>query len=117
MVLDEKRVVAYSWIKFKSRYESKSQVSRKTNNEVAYLFDSYVIPEYRNNSMHSALTTTRLMYLHSHGYEKARTGVEDKNTYALKTMASAGFKPTRAVFFFTIFGLKFHRWQKHSGNL
>ena len=89
----------------------------KLNNKEAHLFSDYVHPEYRNNRLQSALLATRLMYLHSQGYNKARALIYNNNTRALKTYASAGFRPTKAVTFFTIFGLKFHRWQKYIGIL
>ncbi len=117
MALDGEKAVAFGWMSLEDEYESDCQVEVRLNNKEAYVFDDYVLPEYRNNRLQSALMARRLIYLHSQAYNKAIMFVGDKNTYARKAFASAGCRPKRAVTLFTIFGLKFHRWQKYTGTL
>lgn len=117
VALDEHKVVAYAWLSLEDEYESVCQVEVKLGNRESYLFDFYVIPEYRNNRLYSTLLATGLTYVHSQACKKAIALVGDKNTYPLRTCASAGFRPKKVVNLFTIFGLRFQHWQEYTGSL
>ena len=110
IALEGDKVIAYSWIKFTSRYQPKKSIP---DNKVAYLYDSFVSPKYRNKRLHSALTAARLQYLRQRGYLKVLTAGQKDNP-SFKTMVQAGFKPTKTVLLFTVFKLQFRLWHKIS---
>jgi ribosomal protein S18 acetylase RimI-like enzyme len=114
MALDGNRVVGQQWVSLDDHYDSDLKVIVTVNDNEGYLFDAHVIPEYRNNRLQSALAATALKYLHDKGYDKATSIVMDNNMYSLKTCAAKRFMPKKILFRFTIFGLRFHRWQKYN---
>jgi ribosomal protein S18 acetylase RimI-like enzyme len=116
MALDGDKVAAYSWISL-DEYDTNRRVELKLNDKEAYFFDIYVVPEYRNNRLQTALDTVRFKYACSQACDRVVTIIEDTNTYSLKSAKSSGFRPKRSISIFTIFGLEFHRWQKYTGAL
>ena len=117
VALDGKKVVAFTWLSLENEYEPDLQIEIKLNDEEAYFFDTYVLPEYRHNRLQSTMMAAKLMYLHHQACKRVISLVWDKNTYSIKALVSAGFRPKKAVTNFTILGLKFHRWQKYTGTL
>lgn len=111
MALDGKQAIAFSWISLDDEYETVSRVKVRLNEKEAYLFDDYVLPEYRNKGLQSALIMARLKYVHNLAYRRALALVSKKNIYAFQACVSTGFKPIRIITMFRIMGLCFHRWK------
>jgi ribosomal protein S18 acetylase RimI-like enzyme len=114
IALDGNRVVGQQWVSLDDHYDLDLKVTIPVNDKEGYLFDAQVTPEYRNNRLQSVLSATALKYLYEQGFDKATTVVMDNNTYSLKTCAAKGFMPKKLLFRLTIFGLRYHRWQKYN---
>ena len=112
--LHEDEAVGYAWLSLDDEYEPGSKIDVKLNDKEAYLYDDYVVPKYRQNRLQSLLQTNKLKYLHTKGYQIAIGIVEGNNPIGLRTCISVGFVPKRTVTLISIFGFKFHRWQKYS---
>jgi hypothetical protein len=116
LALDGEKVTAYSWISL-GEYDTirendiKFQKETKIKEKDVYLFDIYVVPEYRNNRLQTALDYIRLKYAHDLGYTRAVTTIASTNTYSLKSAQSSGFRLSRTLTYFRIFWLNFYRWR------
>jgi hypothetical protein len=108
------RVVAQQWISYQDEYYAEKQLKIEVKNNEGYLFDAYVVPEYRNNKLYSILIATTLKYLHDHGYEKATTYIADYNKFPLRTCAAQGFIPKRTVLDIDLFGRHYHHWNERA---
>jgi GNAT superfamily N-acetyltransferase len=117
VAIDGEKVVGQQWVSLDDEYDPELKIGVKVNNNEGYLYDVYVVPEYRSNRLQLVLAAEAMKYLHDQGYEKATTIVAAYNTHSLRTCATEGFIPKRTVFYFTIFGLKFHSWGKYTGKL
>jgi GNAT superfamily N-acetyltransferase len=111
------KVIAQQWVSYSDEYDPDNRLTVKVNSNEGYFFDTYVLPEYRNNRLHSALVASGLKYIYDRGLKKAIGIVVKNNTYSIKATLSQGFTPKRAVFDFTMFGLQYHHWHKYSGTL
>jgi ribosomal protein S18 acetylase RimI-like enzyme len=116
VALDGSKLVGQLWVSLDDEYETEGRIRVKVINNEGYLFDVYVIPEYRNNRLGKYLTFTALKYLRDQGYEKAAGLVTDNNIYSLRAFVSQGLVPKKTVFDFKLFGLQFHRWAKYTGK-
>lgn len=113
--LDGERIAGFGWISLEDEYETDTRIEVKLNDKEAYLYDSYVTPEYRSNKLYAAMLAEEMRYLNSHGYDKAIALVESENVPALKNIKSAGYYPLKTVTLFTIFGMKFRLWRRFTG--
>jgi GNAT superfamily N-acetyltransferase len=116
LALDEDKVAAFSWISFHNEYLTESRIEVKLKDKEAYFFDTFVDPVYRNNGLQAAMIPARLKYLRELGFEKVIGLVDDDNSYSLKALASAGYKPKKVSTLIKIFGLKIHRWKDIVGE-
>jgi CelD/BcsL family acetyltransferase involved in cellulose biosynthesis/ribosomal protein S18 acetylase RimI-like enzyme len=109
--LDGDRATGFGWISLEDECETDSSIEVKLNDKEAYLYDSYVSPEYRNNKLYAAMLAEEMRYLKSRGYDKAIALIDSENATALKTVKAAGYYPEKTAVVFTVFGRKFHRWR------
>jgi ribosomal protein S18 acetylase RimI-like enzyme len=108
----KEKVAAFAWISIDNEFEPNLQVEIKLEEKEAYLFDAYVVPEYRNHRLYPALGDTSLRYLRSQGYKNVLFFVGNSNKYSLKSVRSSGFKPNRALTCCSIFGLHCSYWHQ-----
>jgi GNAT superfamily N-acetyltransferase len=116
IALDDNKVIAYSWISLESEYDPNSGIEIIVNNKEAYLFDDFVLPDYRGQRIQSALIPPRLNYLKSRGFHKGFSLVFKNSPVSLKNTISAGFEPKKTVMVFKIFWIKFHCWTEYTHN-
>jgi RimJ/RimL family protein N-acetyltransferase len=116
IVLVEDIIVAFSWISFHNEYLSENQIEVQLKDKEAYFFDTFVDPAYRNKGLQAAMIPPRIDFLRNQGYEKIIGLVDDYNTYSLRALISAGYKPKKISRLIKIFGLKFHNWQEYTGK-
>lgn len=117
IALDHKKIAYFRWISFEDEYESNCQIRVKLNEKEAYLFDAYTVPQYRQDALHTSVTTKALIYLRNKGYKNVLLLVLNKNVYARKALRRIGFKPKKIITLITLFGLKFHIRRKFKGKL
>jgi ribosomal protein S18 acetylase RimI-like enzyme len=117
IALDKDKVVAFSWISFQNEYIPEWECGIKLNDNEAYVFDSFIDPDYRHKRLHSALIYQKFLYLQKQGYQKAIGYVEINNTYSLKALVSSGHRPKKLLILIEIFGFKFHLFQEIPSNL
>jgi hypothetical protein len=117
VAVDGEKVIAQQWISSSDEYDPDNRLKVKVNSNEGYFFDTYVLPEYRNNKLHAALVASGLKHIYDRGLKKAIGIVVKNNTYSIKATLSQGFIPKRTVFDFTIFGLQYHHWHKYTGTL
>jgi ribosomal protein S18 acetylase RimI-like enzyme len=89
----------------------------KLNEKEAYLFDAYTVPQYRQNALHTSVTTKALIYLKNKGYKNVLLLVFNKNIYARKALRRIGFKPKKMVTLIKIFNLKYYIWRDFKEKL
>jgi hypothetical protein len=111
VALDGEKVAAYSWISF-NEFDTNKRKEMKLSEKEAYLFDIFVVPEYRNNRLQTALDTVRLNYAKSQGFAIAVTLIIATNTYSLKSANTSGFKPVNSLTACSIFWSTFELWPK-----
>jgi GNAT superfamily N-acetyltransferase len=116
VILNGEIVVGYAWLSVTNEYESNCRIEVRLQDREAYLFDDYVVPEYRHNGLQIALINTRLIYLKSRGYKTAIAIVFDKNTHSRKAYVSAGFQAHKSVILLSLFGCNLHHWQSILGS-
>jgi GNAT superfamily N-acetyltransferase len=117
MVLDGDKAIGYSWISLDDEYIPDGGVDVVLGEKEAFLFDDYILPQYRGKGLQSALIPPRLAYLREHGYLVGLSYIHDVNTVAMKAPVTAGFMPKRTVSVFMISGMKIRRLREFSGNL
>lgn len=117
IALDGDKIAYFGWISVDAEYESNSRITMRLKEKEAYWFDCYTAPKYRQNGLHTALTSKALTYLKDRGYKTVLTIVWDENTPSRKAFRIVGFKGQRTVTLITVFGIKFHLWHKFKGRL
>lgn len=117
IALKQKKIAYFGWISLEDEYESNCQIKVKLNEREAYWFDCYTVPEYRQNGLHTALTTKALIYLKNKGYKKVLMLVWNNNIYSRKAFREVGFEGKKIITLVKLFSLKFHIWHEFRGEL
>jgi hypothetical protein len=117
VALDKEKIVSFAWIGLCNKFEPELGVEVKLAEKEAYLFDAYVVPEYRNHGLYPVVGNSNLRYLCNLSYKQVFIFVDDTNIYSLKAVKFSGFNPNRALTCFSIFGLTFHLWHENPGTL
>lgn len=73
----------------------------------AMIYDTFILPEYRNLGMASFLTRESMIYLKNKGFEKIYCHILPTNKSSIKSFSKVGFKKIRNIYFLKILGLKF----------
>ncbi len=71
----------------------------------AFIYDTFILPEYRRNNISYYAITKTLRYLAEHNYRKLFCHIEGWNRASLKLFKKAGFKNIGTVRFSKIIGL------------
>ncbi len=117
IALDQEKIAYFGWISFDDEYESIFQIMVKVNDKEAYWFDCHVIPQYRHNGLHSAVTAKALIYLKDKGCKKVLTHVMKDNIYSRKAFEKVGFKEKRMVTLIKLFNFKHYIYRDFKGKL
>lgn len=117
VALFQGKIVYFGWISFENEYESNCQIKVELNGKGAYWFDCYTAPKYRQNKLHTALTTKALIYLKNKGYKKVLILVYNNNIFSRKAFSKVGFKGKKIVTLIKLFGLKFYIWREFKREL
>lgn len=75
--------------------------------KAAMIYDTFILPEYRNLGMASFLTKESLIYLKNKGFEKIYCHILPTNESSIRSFLKVGFKKIRNIYFFKILGMKF----------
>jgi hypothetical protein len=116
IALDKEKIVSFSWIGLSNKFEPELRVEIKLAEKEAYLFDAYVVPEYRNHGLYPVVGNNNLKYLRNLGFKQVIIFVDNTNIFSLKAVNSSGFNANRALTCFSIFGLTFHLWHNNPGT-
>ena len=117
IALDQNKITYFGWISFEDEYETNCQIKVKVNEKNTYWFDCYTVPEYRQNGLHSAVTTKALMYLKDKGCKKVLTLVMKNNIYSRKAFRKVGFEEKKIVTLIKIFNFKHYIYRDFKRKL
>lgn len=112
-------IVCYVWISFQDEYEPISGLSIRLNGVNGYIHDTFVLPEFREKGIHSAVVFRALEYLKQKGYAGAVTVVKRTNTPSIRTFKKFGFKEKQSFRTTKILWFKFKSciWQTPGFNI
>jgi len=110
------RIVCYVWISFQDEYEPFLGMNIELNQENGYIYDTYVIPEFRRKGINSAVCNRALEYIKSRGYKGALTAVGGKNIPSIRTFKKLGFVEYEVFRIIRIFGIRFRSSVKSQGE-
>jgi len=82
---------------------------KKTMNfpeNTAFIYDTYVSPEYRGLKIAPFLITEIMKFLKNSGVKKIGCHIPSWNTASINSYTRVGFKKTKYIRYFKIFGLK-----------
>jgi GNAT superfamily N-acetyltransferase len=74
---------------------------------VAFIYDTFVLPEYRNKNVATYLIQKGCCFLEAKGLSRAFCHIPAWNKASAKTYAKVGFAPARPIRFFRVLGLTF----------
>jgi GNAT superfamily N-acetyltransferase len=100
-------VVGYLWASFKRKVylgEIEREVSFKTGG--VYLYDGFVLPNFRRKGLFKKLLEEALQYFKSRNVKKANAGTLTNNKAPQKAFKALGFSTVRLVKFVKIFLFK-----------
>lgn len=75
--------------------------------KAAMIYDTFVLPEYRNLGIASFLTRESMIYLKNKGFEKIYCHILPTNESSIRSFLKIGFKKIRNIYFLKILGVKF----------
>ena len=84
-------VVCYVWITFKDEFEPFLGREVQLNNENAYIYDTFVHPDFRGKGIHTVVVQEAMRYIKSHGCKGVFSVVNKANTPSLRTFKKLGF--------------------------
>lgn len=116
IALHQENIAYFGWISFDDEYESIFQIRVKVKDKEAYWFDCHTILGYRDNGLHSAITTKALIYLKDKGIKKVLTHVMKNNIYSRKAFRKVGFIEKRMVTLIKIFNFKHYIYRDFKGQ-
>ncbi len=73
----------------------------------AMIYDTFILPEYRNLGIASFLTRESIIYLRNKGFEKIYCHILPTNESSIRSFLKVGFKKIRNIYFLKILGMKF----------
>jgi len=110
------RIVCYVWISFQDEYEPFLGMNIELNQENGYIYDTYVIPEFRRKGINSAVCNRALEYIKNRGYKGTLTAVGGKNIPSIRTFKKLGFVEHKVFRVIRIFGIRFRLSVKSQGE-
>ncbi len=112
-------VVCYVWISFKGEYEPISGLEVMLSEGIGYIYDTFVLPEFRGRGIHSAVVFQVLEYLKQKKYTGALVIVKRTNIPSVLTFKKFSFKEKQAFLITKILWLKFKScvWKDHGCNI
>lgn len=75
--------------------------------KTAMIYDTFILPEYRNLGVASFLTRESTIYLRNKGFEKIYCHILPTNESSIRSFLKVGFKKARNIYFLKICGMKF----------
>jgi len=75
--------------------------------KIAFIYDTFVLPEYRGKRIASCAIIETIQFLEERGLEKLWCHIEGWNHASLKTFQKVGFKKKASIRFFRLFGFPF----------
>jgi len=73
---------------------------------VAFVYDSYVLPNYRGLGIAPFLMTGVMVFLKKNGFKKVMCHIPPWNHASISFFTKCGFKKTKSIAYFKIFGMK-----------
>lgn len=103
----ENKVAGFAWLYLKKRkYEPAIEREETFRDDEALIYDTFVFPEFRKNSIGSKLNEEGLRYLKSKCYKKSLVYIETDNIPSIKSFSAVGFYPTKIITCLRIFKFK-----------
>jgi len=105
-------IIGYLWVSLKREaYIPEFERAISLKNGEAYLYDTFIFPDFRRKGLNKKLLEEMLHYLKSQNVKKANTYVLTTNKAPQKALRALGFRPVRLVKFVKIF--RFKKFEEH----
>ena len=115
IVFHEGEVAYYTWISITTE-DNPFDIEVKIGEHEGIIIDSYTLPKFRGNRIHTFMSAKRLEYLEKMGCHKVYAVYYEGNAHSRKAHLRNGYKEKKKVTVFTIFGLSIHRWKDIKEN-
>lgn len=108
-VFDDKEELAYyCWISLKEFQFSKNLYQMNLTESQGLLFDAFCFSEFRGQKLHGFMNFYRLNKLLEFGKSEAVVVLLSQNTPARKSQKRAGFRCSKVITIYSVFGKKGH---------
>lgn len=103
----EGKIIGYAKVGFGKVYIHDFRKMTNFPNKVAFIYDTYILPEYRGMNLAPLFVNKIMQFLKDEGNEKLRCHIPAWNTASFRAYSKVGFKKKRFIRFFRILCFKF----------
>lgn len=106
-----KEIIGFLKVAVKSAYILDYDAHINLLQDVAFIQDTFVLPEYRQKGIAKSMVSKAMIYLKDHGYQKIFCHIPDWNIASIRTYTGLGFKRYGDIRFLRIF-----KWKIFTGD-
>jgi len=103
----QNKVIGYAKVGQGRVYIQDYKKALNLHKNTAFIYDTYVSPEYRGLKIAPFLITEIMKFLKSNGARRVGCHIPTWNAVSINAYTKVGFKKTKYIRYFKIFGLKF----------
>lgn len=109
-IVHNNEIVGYIKIGMKRVYIDDFKRFMRIPDKNAFIYDTFILPNYRGKHMGSFLLASVLEYLRMHGYERVWCHIPKWNTASLKLYEGAGFQKISHIKFVKLMSFRFYNF-------
>jgi GNAT superfamily N-acetyltransferase len=107
-------IIHYTWVSFKEGHIASIEKDIKLKESEAYIYNVRTLPDFRNKGIFLFVLGNVCKQLSKDGYKKLYTSILENNISSQKAFEKIGFKKSKEVRYFKIFGHKRYHYKELS---